>query len=179
LNGCLSEIRTFYSLKEMRETVEAEIAQYTLMLEDYSQWLGTLLRNPESSKNQEWNKKAAELQKVMKTGNRKGSKREEKKTETTTEWVQFKDIALCSEDLGEAEMLFEAIEELKTKVDKLQKARNSIVDLERYGLGKELLYVTYMHDGVPEKIFFKTKKGDVAEKFEFMADFSIAEQISQ
>jgi hypothetical protein len=36
-----------------------------------------------------------------------------------------------------------------------------------------------MHDGVPEKIFFKTKKGDVAEKFEFMADFSIAEQISQ
>jgi hypothetical protein len=179
LNGCMSEIRTFYSLKEMREIVEAEKAQYALMLEDYSQWLGTLLRNPESSKNQEWNKKTAELQKVMKTGARKGNKKEDRKAETTTEWVQFKDVSLCSEDLGEAEMLFEAVEELKTKVDKLEKAKNSIADLERYGLGKDLLYVTYMHDGVPEKIFFKAKKGEIAEKFEFMADFSIVKQAEQ
>ena len=179
MNGCTSEIRTFYSLKEMREVVEAEIAQYTLMLEDYSQWLGTLLRSPESSKNQEWNKKAAELQKVMKTGARKGNKKEEKRAETATEWVQFKDVLLCSEDLGEAEMLFEAVEELKTKVDKLEKAKNSIADLERYGLGKDLLYVTYMHEGVPEKIFFKAKNGDLEEKFEFMADFSIAKQAEQ
>jgi hypothetical protein len=45
--------------------VEEEINQYKTLLEDYSQWLGTLLRNPESSKNQEWVKKASELQKVL------------------------------------------------------------------------------------------------------------------
>jgi hypothetical protein len=178
LDESLTEIRTFYSLKEIRENIEAEINQYKLLLEDYSQWLGSLLRNPESSKNQEWAKKTAELQRVLKAGGRKGSKKEENKASTSTEWVQFKDMMICSDEIGEAEILFEATEELRNKVDKLEKAKNSIIDLERYGLGKEVLYITYMHDGVPEKIVFKQKKDIKAmEKFEFAANFSIAEQI--
>jgi hypothetical protein len=177
LGEFLTEIRTFYSLKEIRESLEVEISQYKLLLEDYNQWLGSFLRNPETSKSQERMKKAAELQKVLRTGGRKGSKKEEKKAGTSTEWVQFKDVMLCADDLGEAEILFEATEELKNKTDKLERAKNSIIDLERYGLGKELLYIAYIHDGVPEKIVFKPKKGaEATEKFEFTADFSIAEQ---
>lgn len=177
MDGYSTEIRTFYSLKEIRESIEDAIEQYTSVLEDYSQWLGTLLRNPESSKNQEWMKKTAELQKVMKTGSKKTSKKEEKSTDSSTEWTQFKDIMLSADLLGEAETLFEAIEELKSKIDKLQKAKNSLIDLERYGLGKELLYITYIHDGVPERIVFKPKKGaEGAEKFIYTADFSIVEQ---
>lgn len=177
LDGFLTEIRTFYSLKEIRENIEAEISQYKVLLEDYSQWLGSLLRNPQSSKSQEWVKKTAELQRVLKSGGRKGSRKEEKKAGTSSEWVQFKDVMLCAEDLGEAEILFEATEELKNKVDTLEKAKNSIIDLERYGLGKELLYITYMHDGVPERIVFKPKKDiESTEKFEFTADFSVAKQ---
>ena len=159
--------------------VEAGISQNKLLLEDYSQWLGSLLRNPESSKNQEQTKKIAELQKVLRAGGRKGSRKEEKKTGISTEWVQFKDIMLSADALGEAEVLFEAIEELKNKIDKLEKAKNSIIDLERYCLGKELLYISFIRDGVPEKIVFKPKKGfGVPEKFEFEADFSVAEQTS-
>jgi hypothetical protein len=173
----LTGIRTYYSLKEIRESVEFEIVQCKSLLEDYSQWLGTLLRNPESSKNQEWAKKTAELQKVLKTGSRKGGKKEEKNVATSSEWVQFKDFMLSADELGEAEILFEAIEELKNKAGKLERAKNSIIDLERYGLGKELLYVTYVHNGVPEKIMFKPKKGNIMEKFEFIADFSIEKQI--
>jgi len=177
LDGFLTEIRTFYSLKEIRESIEAEISQYKLLLEDYSQWLGSLLRNPESSKREGWVKKTAELQRILKAGGRKGGRKEEKKAGTSSEWVQFKDVMLCAEDLGEAEILFEATEELRNKIDKLEKAKNSIIDLERYGLGKELLYITYMHDGVPERIVFKPKKDvEATEKFEFTADFSVAKQ---
>jgi hypothetical protein len=179
LDGFLTEIRTFYSLKEIREMVEAGISQHRLLLEDYSQWLGSLLRNPESSKNQEQMKKIAELQKVLRAGGRKGGRKEEKKVGVSTEWVQFKDIMLSADVLGEAEVLFEAIEELKNKIDRLERAKNSIIDLERYGLGKELLYIAFIRDGVPEKIVFKPKKGfGVPEKFEFEADFSVAEQTS-
>jgi hypothetical protein len=178
MGNLLTEIRTFYSLKEIQENVETEIEQHKMLLEDYSQWLGTLLRNPESSKDQDWGKKTAELQKVLKSGNRKGDKKEEKRTDTSTEWIAFKDIMLNADNLGEAEMLFEAIEELKTKIDRLEKARSSIADLERYGLGKDLLYITYIKDGVPERLVFKPKKGtNAVEKFEFSADFSILEQI--
>jgi len=176
LDGFLTEIRTFYSLKEIRESIDAEISQYKLLLEDYSQWLGSLLRNPESSKIQALKKKTAELQRVLKAGSRKGNKKEDKKA-SSSEWVQFKDVMISSDDLGEAEILFEATEELKSKIDRLEKAKNSIIDLERYGLGKELLFITYMHDGVPEKIVFKSKKsGEGSEKFEFVTEFSIAKQ---
>lgn len=180
LDGLLTEIRTFYSLKEIRENVERELDQYRVLLEDYSQWLGSLLRNPESAKDSDWAKKTAELQKVLKSGSRKGGKKEEKHVSTVTEWVQFKDMMLSADVLGEAEILFEAIEELKNKIDKLERAKNSIVELERYGLGKDLLYVAYLHDGVPERIFFKQKRNvDAAEKFEFNADFIVAKQTQQ
>ncbi|MEM3442671.1 MAG: hypothetical protein QXM86_02260 [Candidatus Bathyarchaeia archaeon] len=170
--GLLTEIRTFYSLKEIRETVEAEINQYRLLLDDYSQWLGTLLRNPENSKNPEWVKKTAELQKLMKAGGKAGGKKEEKTMSTPTVWAEFKDIMLSVDAFGEIEILFEAVEKLKGKVERLEKVKNSILDLERYGLGKEIVYVVYINDGVPEKIVFKPRKTDVLEKFEYVAEFS-------
>ncbi len=176
LDGLLTEIRTFYSLKEIRENVETELSQYELLLEDYSQWLGSILRNPASSKDPEWAKKTAELQKVLKSGSRKSGKKEENSNKVT-EWVQFKDVLLSADALAEAEMLFEAVEELKNKIGKLEKAKTSLIDLERYGLGKDLLYVAYLHDGVPERIFFKPKRDvDVASKFEFETEFSVARQ---
>jgi hypothetical protein len=176
MDGFLTEIRTFYSLKEIHDCIESEISQHKMLLEDYSQWLGTLLRNPESSKDAEWAKKTAELQKVLKTGSRKGGKKEKKGSSPSTEWAEFKDILLSADVLGEAEILFEAIEELKTKIGELEKARNSVADLERYGLGKDLLYLTYVHNGVPERIVFKAKEGKEA-RFEFIADLSVASQV--
>ncbi len=177
LNRFSTEIRTFYSLKEIQESIEEEISRYKMLLEDYSEWLGTLLRNPESSKNQEWVKKATELQKLLKAGARKGGKKGDKKSDTSTEWIQFKDLTLCADNFGEAEILFEAVEKLTNKIDRLEKAKNSVGDLERHGLGKDVLYVTYIHDGVLEKIVIKQKKGaEVQEKFKFAADFSIIKQ---
>jgi len=39
-------------------------------------------------------------------------------------------------------------------------------------------YITYIRDGVPERIVFKPKEGSEAEeKFNFTADFSITKQI--
>jgi hypothetical protein len=180
MDRLLTEIRTFYSLKEIQERIESEITQDKMLLDDYSQWLGTLLRNPESAKDQEWIKKTAELQKVLKAGPRKSGKKEGKNRDFSTEWVEFKDIMLNADALGEAEVLFEAIEDLKTKVEKLEKVKNSMADLERYGLGKDLLYVAFVRDGIPERIVFKPKKTETdGQKFEFSADFLVTSQASQ
>ncbi|MEM1540388.1 MAG: hypothetical protein QXJ07_03285 [Candidatus Bathyarchaeia archaeon] len=172
-----TEIRTFYSIREIREMVEVEISQHKVLLEDYSQWLGTLLRSPESSKNPEWAKRVAELQKVLKTGGRKGGKKEEKST-YSSEWVAFKDLMICADEFGEIEIIFEAVEELKNKLEKLEKAKNSLAELERYGFGKDVIYVTYIHEGIPEKIAVKPKKTlESMERFEFVADFSVVKHI--
>lgn len=177
MDGSSTEIRTFYSLKEIQEMVEAEVNQNKALLDDYSQWLGTLLRNPESAKNPEWAKKASELQKILRSGGRKGGKKEEKPG-FSTDWVEFKDLLLCADEFGEVEIIFEAVEELKSKVNKLEKVKNSLTELERYGFGKNVVYVAYIHDGVPEKIAVKPKKElEGEEKFKFIADFSVIKQI--
>jgi len=174
LKSFSTEIRTFYSLKEIRETVEEEINQCSMLLEDYSEWLGMLLRNPESSKNQEWAKKATQLQKLLRSGGSRRRGKKEEKSEAVAEWIQFKNIMLCADNFGEAEILFEVVEELRSKVEKLQKVKGSIGDLERYGLGKDVLYIAYIHEGALEKIVFKPKKEtDSKEKFKFIADFSV------
>lgn len=178
MDGPLTEIRTFNSVKEIREMVEEEINNYKTLLEDYSQWLGTLLRNPETLKNQEWSKKAAEIQKVLKSGGRKGGAKKEEKTATSSGWVEFRGLMICADDFGEVEIIFEAVEDLKSKVDKLEKIKSALIELERYGLGKNVIYTTYIRDGVPEKIAFKLKKGLEAEKkFQFAADFSVVKKL--
>jgi hypothetical protein len=39
-----TEIRTFRSMKEMSDSLADQIAQYKNLSEDYSEWLGSLLR---------------------------------------------------------------------------------------------------------------------------------------
>ncbi|MEM0057351.1 MAG: hypothetical protein QXM37_00510 [Candidatus Bathyarchaeia archaeon] len=172
-----TEIRTFYSIREIRELVEAEISQHKTLLDDYSQWLGTLLRSAEYSKNPEWGKKVSEFQKILRSGSRKGGKKEEKPT-FSSEWVEFKDLMICVDEFGEVEIIFEAVEALKDKLERLEKAKNSLTELERYGFGKNVVFVTYIHEGVPEKIAVKPKKTlEGEEKFRFVADFSVVKQI--
>ncbi|MCS7124886.1 MAG: hypothetical protein NZ932_05695 [Candidatus Bathyarchaeota archaeon] len=177
MDGPTTEIRTFYSIREIREIVETEISQHKALLEDYSQWLGTLLRNPESSRNPEWAKRISELQKILRSSGRKSGKKEGKSA-YSSEWVEFKDLMLCADEFGEVEIIFEAVEELKNKLERLEKARNSLAELERYGFGKNVVYIVYLHEGVPKKIAVKPKKTvEDEEKFKFVADFSVVKQI--
>lgn len=42
---------------------------------------------------------------------------------------------------------------------------------------KNMVYVTFIHDGIPEKIAVKPKKELKEEKFKFIADFSVIKQL--
>ncbi|RLI41981.1 hypothetical protein DRO59_05460 [Candidatus Bathyarchaeota archaeon] len=73
-------------------------------------------------------KESSRTAKSFKNRWKKKGEKEEKKAGASTEWVQFKDIMLCADDFGEAKILFEAVEELKNKIEKLEKIKNSIND---------------------------------------------------
>ena len=166
----VTEIRNFYSLKELSESLEKEINLYKASVEEYSQRLGSLLRKMEATHgNEEWFKKLSALQKTSKEGKSKGKK----KKANSSGWVEFKDIILSTEEQDEAQILFEAIEEINSKVKRLVKIRDTVEDLKRFGLGENILYITYVHDEVPERIVLRKKGGQEAgEKFEFMTTFS-------
>jgi len=174
-----TEIRSFYSLQDLRESVEEKIVQFKALLEEYSQWLGSLLRDLESAHSgEEWFKSVSALQRYAKKGgSRKESEKKGGKEKALAEWVAVKGVMLNASDQGEVEILFDAIEEINRKVEQLTKVKAAVEDLERLALGKEIIYVAYVHDGVPEKIVLRHKKGGgESEKFTYVADFSMIKE---
>ncbi len=178
LGNVVTEIRGFYSVKEINEALEEEIELYKSVADEYSQWLGSLLRDLEATEEKsEWDKKIAELQKVKPKGKPKTAKKKSKskKAQESTDWIQFKDIMLGASEQSEAEILFDAIEEINTKIERLEKVKDSVAQLEKSGLGKDMTYIIYIRDGVPEKIVLRhTKDEEFAKKFQYLADFSIS-----
>jgi hypothetical protein len=173
-----TEVRSFYSLADLREALEEEINQYKAIVEEYSQWLGLFLRDSEAANSdKEWFKNLSSMQKLMKAKKpQKTEKKEAKKKRepTSTEWVPYRDITLCASEQGQAEIVFEAIEEINDKIDSLEKAKNSFSDLEKSGLGKDVTYVAFIRDGVPEKLVLRHKKGEEsAERFKFITELSV------
>lgn len=176
-----TEIRSFYSLGELREALEEEINQYKALAEEYSQWLGLFLRDSEAAYgDREWFKNLSSMQKVMKMKKRpqKTEKKEgknKKQEAALPDWIQYRDVMLCANEQGQAEIVFEAIEEINDKIDKLEKMKNTFSDLEKSGLGKDITYVTFIHDGIPEKLVLRHKKGEeLAERFKFITEFSVS-----
>lgn len=166
MSNLVTEIRNFYSLKELSESVEDEINSYKAAVEEYSQRLGLFLRDLETTHgDQEWFKEISALQKSSKKEKSKGKKK-------SSSWTTFKDIMLSADEQGEAEMFFEAIEEMNRKIMRLEKIRDTIEDLKKFGLGNDILYITYLRDKVPEKLVLRKKGEKTAEKFEFIAEFS-------
>jgi hypothetical protein len=172
----ITEIRSFYSIKEINEALEEEIEQYKSVADEYSQWLGSFLRDSEAiQENEQWPKKMMALQKKKPKSKTKKAKKKgkTKETQTSADWIKFKEIMLSATERGEAEILFEAIEEINRKIEQLEKTKDSIAQLEKSGLGKDIIYITYICDGVPEKIVLRHKKDqEFTKKFQYIADFS-------
>jgi chemotaxis protein histidine kinase CheA len=181
LGDVVTEIRSFYSIKEINEVLEESIEQYKSVAEEYSQWLGSFLRDSEAmQENEEWAKQMAALQKTKpkeKSSKATKKKGKSKRAQASTDWVQFKELMLSASELGEAEILFEAIEEINRKIEQLKKMKESIAELEKSRLGKDITYITYIRDGVPEKIVLRHRKDQEFEKkFQYMADFSVLQE---
>ena len=179
-----TEIRTFASLKDLTEFLTGQTLQYRALFEDYSQWLGTLLRDFESShKNEEWYQKSAALQKNLRSSSKKppetadkgknGSKNAKGK-EQSSPWVLSGDIPISFTEQGQTEILFEAIEKINRKIQENEKFKATVQQLARLGLGTTVNYIVYIEEDIPKKIVLKPKanaKGD--EVFKFMAELSV------
>ena len=174
LENLVTEVRSFYSLRELGESVDDCVSQYNALMDDYSQWLGSFLRDSEETyRNEEWFKKFARLHKSPKS-DRKGKK----KSESLSEWVAIKGIMLCAQKSGEAEILFDALEDINNKIGQLENVKDFIGILKKSGLGKDTVYIVYIHNGVPEKIVVRHKKDEkIEEKFRFIVDLSASKNV--
>ncbi len=175
-----TEIRTFTTIKDLNEFLVDETSQQKALFEDYSQWLGSLLRTYESEhKNDEWYQKSAALQKNLKGAAKKSpepkaaGKKNGKNTETSC-WIQSGTVMLSSTEQGQVEILFEAIEKINSKIQDLDKFKGAVQQLERLGLGKSVSYVVYIEDEIPKKIVLRAKSTLPSEEtFKFCTELSV------
>jgi len=176
-----TEIRTFTSLKDLTEFLTNQTTQYKALFEDYSQWLGTLLRDFENAhKGEDWFQKSAALQKTLKNQAKKPTepadkgKKGTKGKEEASAWVQSGDIAISFTEQGQTEILFEAIEKIRSKIQENEKFKVTVQQLARLGLGTTINYIVFLDDDIPKKIVLKPKanaKGD--EPFKFMTELTV------
>jgi hypothetical protein len=170
----VTEVRSFYSLRELDESVEESVGQYRAVKEDYSQWLGTFLRDVEEAHHdEEWFKNFTRLQKSS-----KNSRKGKKKSPSLSDWIAVKGVMLSAQKSGEAEILFDAIEDINRKIGQLENVKGFIETLKRSGLGKDTAYIVYIHNGVPEKIVVHHKKDEkIDEKFKYIVDLSASKNL--
>ncbi len=174
-----TEIRTFTTLKDITEFITDQLGQHKALFEDYSQWLGTLLRDCEANhKDKDWYQKSAAMQKTAKAPPKKAPEKKQgggkgKKNESSI-WIPSGSILLSSTEQGQAEVLFDAIEKIGEKITELEKLKGSIVQLERIGLGKNVNYILYIEEDVPKKIVVQPKsKSSDDGAFKYATELSI------
>jgi len=180
VNNVVTELRNFFSLVELSEYIEQEISYCKSTNEKYGERLGSLLRENEHSHGDEnWFKDLSGLQKNSKAkksdGKKKGKGKGKKKAKSG--WINYNEIMLSIEYNGEAQILFEVIENLNAKLSRLEKIKDDIEGLKRLGLEENLIYITYLHEGIPEKIVLhKIKDDELNEKFKFITTISLPVQ---
>jgi hypothetical protein len=179
-----TEIRQFTSIKDVVDFVTNQILQNKSLFEDYSQWLGTLLRDFESDhRNDEWYQKTAAIQKNLnsqskqppeKSSGNKKAKMKGGKGKVDSCWVYSGELQISFADEAQTQILFEAIEKIKAKIQEFEKFKLAIQQLSRLGLGTSVTYLIYIEEDSPKKIVLKPKgnaKGN--ENFNFAAEFSV------
>jgi hypothetical protein len=179
-----TEIRQFTSIKDIVDFVSNQILQNKSLFEDYSQWLGTLLRDFESNhKNDEWYQKTASIQKSLKNQSKQPPEKSPSNKKTKTKggkgeadscWVYSGELQISFNDEAQTQILFEAIEKIKAKIQELEKFKLGIQQLSRLGLGTSVTYLIYIEEDSPKKIVLKSRgnaKG--IESFNFAAEFSV------
>ena len=176
-----TEVRTFAGLKDLTEYLANVSAEYRMLYEDYSQWLGSLLRSCEKDhKDEEWYKTStAALLKVSKGGPREKpqpkSKNKGGKKEASSCWVQSGNVSLSSSPQGQVEVLFEAIEKINAKLVETDKSKVALQQLERIGLGSSANYIVYFEDDIPKRIVLSAKSGQKGdETFRFSTEISVS-----
>lgn len=185
MNTVVTEIRNFYSLRELSDNLEEELSLCKAVNEEYGERLGSILRSNEPDhKDEEWFKALSGLQSSAKDSKSKDKGKDKgkskgkgkgKKKGAKSGWIQFKDLMLSTENHGAAQLLFDAIEELKTKITRLEKLIDDVNDLKRLGLGENILYISYLRDGIPEKIVLHKKNQDeTGGRFEFNTTISLS-----
>ncbi len=146
-------VLTFGSLQDLSDFLDEDIVRSKRLITSYNERLGVLLRSTEP----------------------KDAPKKTKQGEQGGRWIPYGRLTLYggSSRRGEAELLFETVDELKTRVRYLEEARQATGNLSKVGLGEAPIYLVQFKTGLPHRIVVHNPTETDRPKLKFEAELVV------
>ena len=178
------KIVRFNSIQELQILIDKRITELNNKIDLQSKLIGDKIRegekdsaeelsdlkdklNPDNPKNKKGDDKKSKNKKTM------NQKKKSKKGESEN-WINYESLHLYNGvgTRGELELYFKSLEEMKTESERLMNTKNSLEQLMKSGIKKELAGIGYeQYDGPYELAFIKSDSKQ--EKFSFKSIFTV------
>ncbi|MDH3277582.1 MAG: hypothetical protein OEL77_06590 [Nitrosopumilus sp.] len=188
-----NKISRFNSITELRESLDERIKILDDKITLQSKLIGDKIRdveqnnteelsdlkeklNPEKTKDKKNDNKNPENKKRdnKKNKNRKTEGKKNSKKGKSEDWIDYQGLHLYNGigTRGELELYFKSLEEMKKESERLKNTRDSLEQLMKSGIKKELAGIGYeQYDGPYELAFIKTDT--IREKFAFKSILTV------
>ena len=159
-----TQVRTFTSLEQVIRYVDSRISNWKSLHDKYNERLGLLLRDKP---------KPASMPKPQ-------DKEKPKPNSTTprsSSWFVHEGIKIYrgSSLQGESEIILAASQDIKVKLDKLEKSKKALNQMGAKGIGNGTLLLACLKDGLPDRIaLMPMESNSERPRFNYSQDFSVS-----
>ncbi len=178
------KIIRFESILDLQKSVDTRIKDLNNKIDLQSKLVGDKIRDGEQNNSEE----LSDLKEKLNPANSKDKKSNDKKSKdkkTTNKkkkskkgqsenWIDYEGLRLYNGvgTRGELELYFKSLEEMKTESERLTNTRDSLEQLMKSGIKKELSGIGYEQDNGPYELAF-TKSDSKREKFSFKSILTV------
>jgi len=178
------KISRFESILELQKSLDVRIKDLNDKIDLQSKLIGDKIREGEQNNAEE----LSDLKEKLNPTNSKDKKSDDKKSKNkkstdkkkkskkgqSENWIDYEGLHLYNGvgTRGELELYFKSLEEMKLESEKLTKTRDSLEQLMKSGIKKELAGVGYEQDDGPYELAF-IKSDSKREKFSFKSILTV------
>ncbi len=170
LNMRTGHVMHFRTIEELQISIDKQLEKLKIKSEEYSKIIGEKIRAEEGNQSED----LAELKEKLEGPTDSKKKQPSKKKDQKKHWFEMGAISVYDGIgvKGELELYFQALDQIKSDMENLQKAKEAISGLVSRGLKKDLGYATLMRHNMPFEITF-IKSPDARSKFAYKAILSV------
>ena len=160
----------FRTIEELQLSIDKQLEELKKKADEYSKTIGDKIRENEGNQSED----LAELKEKLQGPTDPKKKQPSKKKDQKKNWYDMGAISVYDGIgvKGELELYFQALDEIKSTIESLQKTKEAINGLVSRGLRKDLGYAALMRQNMPFEVTLLKSEG-ARSKFSFKAIFSV------
>ena len=164
------DVMHFRTIEELQLSIDKQLEELKKKADEYSKTIGDKIRVNEGNQSED----LAELKEKLQGPTDPKKKQPAKKKDQKKNWYDMGAISVYDGIgvKGELELYFQALDEIKSNIESLQKTKEAINGLVSRGLRKDLEYAALMRHNMPFEVTLLKSEG-ARNKFSFKAIFSV------